>query len=320
MVARTAGPAGAGKGAKVLPSFVIVGAAKAGTTAIAEYMGQHPDVFFPAVKEPGFFAFEGRQPAFTGPGDAAAINRFTVSDAERYAALFASRRARAARARGEASTAYLTFPHSAQVMARVLEDPIVVAVLRHPVERAYSQFLHSLRDGRETVSDFTAALDLEDGRIRAGWGPQFWYRRRGFYSGAVAAFQAAFGSRFHVLLYDDFARDPQGFLAGLFELVGVDPGHPVDTSQRLNASGVATNRLGALARSALSPALPALRRAAPRAAVDLARRLLPAERRKPPMPAEAAARLAAAYAGDIERLAGLIDRDLGAWTGASAAP
>ena len=52
-----------------LPNFLVIGAAKSGTTSLHEYLNEHPDVFMSPIKEPGFFAFEGHDLDFKGPGD-----------------------------------------------------------------------------------------------------------------------------------------------------------------------------------------------------------------------------------------------------------
>ena len=53
-----------------MPNFLIIGAAKSGTTALYHYLNQHPQIYMSPVKEPRFFALEGERPDFRGPADA----------------------------------------------------------------------------------------------------------------------------------------------------------------------------------------------------------------------------------------------------------
>ncbi|MGH6914834.1 MAG: sulfotransferase, partial [Geminicoccales bacterium] len=87
-----------------MPNFIIVGAAKAGTSSIFQYMKQHPEIFMTTPKEPSFFLFDAAVPDFKGPGDDA-FYRTVVADPKAYAALFDQ--AQGQKALGEASTNYL---------------------------------------------------------------------------------------------------------------------------------------------------------------------------------------------------------------------
>ena len=71
-----------------LPNFLVIGAAKSGTTSLYEYLKQHPEVYMSPVKEPHFFALEGGRASFRSPGAEAGINRKSVADPEGYEGLF----------------------------------------------------------------------------------------------------------------------------------------------------------------------------------------------------------------------------------------
>ena len=70
---------------KTLPNFLIIGAAKAGTTALHEYLKQHPQIYMTPTKETNFFAFEGEEINFKGIGDEA-LKEFSITDLETYQA------------------------------------------------------------------------------------------------------------------------------------------------------------------------------------------------------------------------------------------
>ena len=120
-----------------LPDFLIIGAAKAGTTSLAAWLGAHPDVFIPARKELHFFD----RPGWDDPVRRAA-----------YENEFAGRREKVV---GEATPSYLGQPGVAERMAELVPDARLVAVLRNPVDRAVSHYwyAHSLGRDPRTIED-----------------------------------------------------------------------------------------------------------------------------------------------------------------------
>ena len=298
-------------GAPRLPSFVVIGAAKAGTTALYHFLRQHPQVFMSPVKEPGFFAFDEAKPHFVGPHQESLVNARFVWRLADYLALFD--RAGNALAAGEATPFYLISPRAAPSLRKHVAGVRLVAVLRHPVERAYSHYLMLVRDGHEPLS-FEEALAAEPARIAANsyWGR---YRDHGYYHRHLSRYFRVFPrEQIRIYLYEDLQRDPKALLRDLFAFLGVDPGVAVDTSTRHNVSGVLRNPLWRLLwsrsnrpRAFVRPLLPrSLRRRV--AAFFETRPMI-----KPPLHDETRALLGADYRDDILRLQDLIDRDLSAW-------
>ncbi len=146
-----------------LPNFFIVGAPKAGTTSLYSYLDQHPQVYMSAIKEPHFFAAEIREENLDPElrrgiaRDARALRAFLagpmrekrfggiVADWEDYLRLFAN--ANNESALGEASVCYLWSPTAPERIADRIPDAKILVMLRHPAERAFSQYLHSLGNG-----------------------------------------------------------------------------------------------------------------------------------------------------------------------------
>lgn len=151
------------------PNFLIIGAAKAGTTSLYHYLAQHPQVFLSANKEPHFFALENNPPDYKGPGDEQGV-RSRITDWQSYLALF-SKATGQHRAIGEASTLYLYHPDAPSNIHRHLPDMKMIALLRNPVDAAYSAFGHMYREGREPCNDFMQALKEEDHRVAENWAP-----------------------------------------------------------------------------------------------------------------------------------------------------
>lgn len=318
----------------MLPNLFVIGAAKAGTTALHHSLAQHPDIFMSSLKEPNYFAFQGSRPNFAGPDltlrseferDRLRRERYELSVLDRveYEQLFAHGRHRAVR--GESSPAYLYFPASAARIGLAVPDARIVVVLRHPVERAYSKFLQMRRDAMEPLDDFAAAVADEPRRKRAGWSPTWLYMDRGYYHRQLEPFFERFDPRqIHVLLYEDLRLDPSGALRAIFEFLGIDGNVPLDVGEQHNVSAVAhVPRSGFLYGLVARPYLlsASLQSLLPervaRHARPWARRLL-LKRATPPPSAPLTAELKEELVGlvreDIERLEGLIGRDLSSWS------
>lgn len=150
-----------------LPNLLVIGAAKAGTTAIYDYLGMHPQVYMSRLKETNFFALEGSPLNFSGPGDHDYINKYSITCLDQYCQQFQG--VTGETIVGEASPLYLYNAEAPQRIRHYTPDVKLIAVLRHPVDRAYSAFLHTIRDDREPLHDFALALQAEESRIQSGW-------------------------------------------------------------------------------------------------------------------------------------------------------
>jgi hypothetical protein len=218
------------------PNFFVIGAARSGTTALAEMLRQHPDVFLTQPKEPHFLAFAGQEVAFTGNGDDQSVNRAAVTDVDAYLALYES--AGGCAARGDASVSTLYYPReSLEALDRYFPDARLVAILREPSARAFSAFSYLRVRGFEPCDDFRDALDLEAERAAAGWHHLWHYVEMGRYAGQLEPFVEELGpDRLQLLFYDDLCRDPAATVRRVFEFLGVDAGVAV-SCERVNASG-----------------------------------------------------------------------------------
>jgi hypothetical protein len=297
-----------------LPSFILIGAAKAGTSSVYSYLAQHPDIFMCTPKEPNFFAFEGQRLNFAGPGDVI-INRASITTLDSYEACFRSGSGKLAR--GEASTLYLYDPHAAACIRRYTPDVKLIAILRDPAERAYSSYLHLVRDGREPLSTFEAALLAEESRILANWEHLWHYRRLGFYARQLQRYFDVFDvAQLAVYTYDEFQRDPLQVLRQIFEFLELRSDFRPDLSVRHEVSGVARwpllNRL--MKRPGMLKSVGKRFVSRPlRARVYAAVMKYNIVTHRPPLAPETRADLVAAYREDIDRLQTMIGRDLSAW-------
>lgn len=198
-----------------LPDFLVVGAAKSGTTTLYHYLSRHPQVFMSPVKEPCFF------------DEARAWGR----GVDWYRSLFAG--AGPNQRCGEASTNYTRWPQVPGVPERIsalVPGVRLVYVLRDPVERAYAHYVHrwtkELHPGRpfdENFEEFVAhdpmCLDGSDYAL------QLERYRPHFPRGA-----------FHLLYLDDLVRAPAPTLRRLFAFLGVDEAADVARGRPLRAN------------------------------------------------------------------------------------
>jgi hypothetical protein len=222
-------------GGNVLPNFLILGAAKAGTSAVFHYFNQHPDIYMYPAKETNFWALQHEPLDFRGPGDDRAVNTFSITSWERYTALWAG--VQRERAVGEASPLYLYHPAASTAIHQHLPNAKLIVILRHPVRRAYSAFCHMVRDRRERLPTFAQALEAEPERIRQRWEHIWHYATMGLYAAQVARYTALFPpEQLRVYVYDDLLRQPLPTLQDMFRFLEVDPTFVPDLTVRHNPS------------------------------------------------------------------------------------
>lgn len=295
-----------------LPTFLVIGAGKAGTTSMYRYLEQHPEIFMSPVKEPKFFALEGHPLDFKGPGD----ERFridTTTTLESYRRLFRGRRDE--RVAGEGSVVYLHHPRAAGAIAQHIPDVKLIALLRQPADRAYSAFLHRTRDGVEPFSEFEDALEDEPRRIREGYYFTWHDRDQGFYHRNLLRYFERFDrSQIRVYLYDEFDREPLKVLADVFGFLGVDSGFVPDVRVRHNISGRAKHLGLQRFLTGRHPLKRAMKAVVPEQwGHRLVSMVQPANLERKPLRPELRAELTAGYREDVGKLEALLGRDLSQW-------
>ncbi len=141
------------------PDFIIIGAAKCGTTSFHNYLNQHPQIYLCPKKETFFFLDERVRQNHKPWG--------AVTTGEEYLELFAA--AREDNIIGEISTNYYAYPESAELIHRAIPNVKIIAILRNPCNRAFSAYQMFIRDGHEKRA-FTDLLgDLECKYIQRGF-------------------------------------------------------------------------------------------------------------------------------------------------------
>ena len=131
------------------PDFIIVGAPKAGTTLIYSLLAQRPDIYLPKNKEPYYFCCDGKAPDIKDKKFRSAF----IHERHAYRRLFKG--ASIGQLTGEASTSYLYMFESAggRIKADSVEkEPIIIGLLRDPVDRALSHYTYLKQKGVENLS------------------------------------------------------------------------------------------------------------------------------------------------------------------------
>jgi len=223
---------------KKLPNFLIVGAAKSGTTSLHNYLNQHPEVFMPSynkgksVKEPQFFV------------KSKVINRIHsgIWEWKEYKELF--HEVNNEKAIGEASVFYLYYYKEAikNIHEYLGDDIKIIIILRNPIERAFSAYKHVSRGMKECLS-FEEALFNEDARLKEDCTltPMTQYKNMGLYHNMVNSYIQSF-KNVHVLLYDEFSNNTAAELKKIYQFLNIDDSVNVDYNKKYNvASGLEWN-------------------------------------------------------------------------------
>ena len=280
-----------------LPNFIVIGAAKAGTTWIYEQLKRHPQVYMPRLKELRYFAFEPDNPQH----QAKVGKDYTVTTWQEYLEQFQG--AAGAVAIGEASPGYLTSEHAARGIAQSLPKAKLIVSLRNPADRCYSAYLMSVRAGEEK-RDFDEVI-AQGGRCITN----------SFYCDNVRRYISLFSrEQIKIVLFDELTGDERGTLRNLLKFLEVDDGWRPGDSVAKNPGGIPRSALLHQALHNRSRRLGVVGRYVPARLRTYARLLREANLKKAPSMKESARRkLCELYEPDILRLQDLIGMDLSSW-------
>lgn len=205
-----------------LPDFLLLGAQKCGTAYLFKRLSRHPDVEPPVIKEVDFFS----KHFGWGVGW--------------YRSCFPARSDGQPSWSWEASPNNLFYPHAARRAAEVVPAAKLIALLRNPVDRAYSHYHHQVRMGHETLPSFEAALEAEEERLRGkreemlrdeGYlpleFPRFSYRARGIYADQIEEWRRHFDDeQLLVVKSEDLYESPRETITGIVRFLGLPEWNP----------------------------------------------------------------------------------------------
>lgn len=292
----------------MLPNFIVIGAAKAGTTSIYNYLNQHPDVYMSPVKEPKFFWLEQEHIDLSIERNKIVLDKYVDTLVE-YEKLFEG--VKNEKAVGEASTVYMTVPKVPERIKKYIPDAKIVAILRDPIERARSAHSWNVQIGIEPVYSFEKAVkdELSTSSWRDNLGPGLYFEHLKKY------FETFQRDQIGIYIYDDLRDNPIGLMQDLYRFLGVDDTIVPTTYEKFNVSVIPKNKLinsflttPNMFKEGLKSILP----------VGVSQKLYDwmvmwnSGKPKQVSP-ELRKRLIEYYREDILKLQELIDRDLSAW-------
>ncbi|NWF97484.1 MAG: sulfotransferase [Nitrospirae bacterium] len=215
-----------------LPNFLIVGAAKSGTTSLYYYLNQHPEIYMSPIKEPKFITSQFLKFPLNGIKDDE-VEKSIVKDFKEYCNLF--KLSNNEKAIGEASADNLFYYENAILyIKKYIGEPKIIIILRNPVDRAFSAYLHLVRDKRETLT-FEKALEEEEMRRKNNWEFIWFYKNVGFYTEQVKAYLKSFPN-VKIYLFDDLLKEPLNLVQNLYKFLEVDNMFIPDMDKKYNVS------------------------------------------------------------------------------------
>ena len=227
------------------PDFIIVGAARSGTTALYSALNRHPQIFMPEEKEPLFFNSYGNSRKKTIAAGKV-VDSWQNYSLDQYSALFDS--AGEKQIRGEASVHYLyEYQRTIENIKYFYQDKAkklkIIIILRNPADRAWSHHLLRYTNHSETLP-FREAINFEiiDRRLKAKMLTVFDYIGYGLYADQVKEWQKNFPLT-QVWLYEEFFSDLDRYTIELTDFLGIRPNHGLASLKRTNSSGVAENKI-----------------------------------------------------------------------------
>jgi hypothetical protein len=289
-----------------LPTFLIVGVQKAGTTSIYNYLQKHPQVYMSLVKETNFLEKDW------SAVEKAQKNKNGILTIEDYGKLFEGVTDEIAI--GEASPNYLFhYQSSAARIQQYVPEAKLIAILRNPTERAYSDYLMHLRDA---INYRPLEEQIEHSAHKS------FILQKGFYYTQIKYYLDLFGrEQFKIFLYEDLCNNSQAFMQQMYRYIGVNETFKVDTSKKVQTAKVPKNKtinnllqknnpLRTLAANTLKIILPESNRQ------NLRDRLIAfnsKSKKAAPLAPETRDKLNKLYREDILKLQDLLQQDLSIW-------
>lgn len=229
------------------PNFFILGAGKCATTSMYWYLNQHPEVYFPVIKEPAYFAFSRIAGQQYNAEDKVWVDD-CITDPEEYAALY--NLVADETVIGDATPIYLYHPNTASTLYKHCPNAKFLVILRNPYERAYSDYRMHVRKGNEDRT-FIQALEMDQGLQRFYLGS---YLEKSMYGKQLKRYYELFDkAQFKIISYTDFISKPEATLNEVFNFLDIDTGFQVDVKQQYNTGGRSAQKIPSEALDYMKP-------------------------------------------------------------------
>ncbi len=309
------------------PNFFIVGVVKGGTTSLYHYLSQHPDVFMSPIKEVNYFSCEDidsrkfskdykhdvnvNLKTFLNSNMEQNIHIAHVENEEDYLKLF--RNVTDQKAIGEASNSYLLYPSASREIKQKYPNAKIIMMLRNPIERAFSQYIMNLKQGKILNKDFLNEIQEDDKVENKGWGANHQYLFIGKYYQQVKRYLEIFDRKqVKIFFYDDYKKDAGRTVKLLFEFLEIDSTINVDTKTKYNEGGSPRfgklnyfiNQFGIISWA---------KRNLPRSMRTTFKRYFYSQKEMPVITPKERAWLIEYYKEDVLELSNLLNKDLSHW-------
>ena len=204
---------------EIWPNFFIVGAGKAGTTSLYNYLREIPEVYMSPEKEPGYFS-RGASEDFLVP---------LILDKKKYLKLFKD--VKNEKAIGEASPIYLWDPQSPQLIQEVVPNAQIIIILRDPVERAFSHYLMA----SQTIESRTFHDAIHHTpKTKSYHHLTKHYLYDGMYSEYVKRYLDTFGhKKIKIIVFEEFIKDTKKIIIEILKFLNVNASVP-DFDQKIH--------------------------------------------------------------------------------------
>ncbi len=293
------------------PDFILVGHLKCGSTSLSKYLSYNSQIYIKHDFEPKFISSLFIDYPQNGPG-AEDVDSWIIKDEDAYLDLFANREEKRV---GENSSEL--FYYAEQASETIFErfgDIDIIIILRNPVDRAYSAYMHMLRDDRENLS-FEEALEAEQLRQEDNWDSLYYYKSGGFYYEKLDAYFRRF-TNVHVLLTEELASHQKKELQNICRFLDVEYEASMEMNSRFNESGKI--RWPWLDRQMMNPDSPLRRFVRPLVRITankqkrekLFNSIKKVNLEKKSMNPNTRERLKRLYQNDVEKCATLLNKDL----------
>lgn len=219
-----------------LPNFTIAGFAKCGTTSLYHHLYEHPEIYLPKRKELHYFTYE-KVLKFKdkGPKDPE-MHKFHTRTFDEYKNQYLS--VGEEKAIGDISPTYALYDEGLKFLKETLGSKTkIIVVVRDPLKRAYSNYLHLVRENRETLT-FYEALLKEDERKEDGYSNFWYYKYISSYYEHIVRLNKEF-DKILVVTFEEFVKNPGQGIKEIYSFLEVDNTViPKNINTKFNPGGV----------------------------------------------------------------------------------
>lgn len=218
-----------------LPNFLVVGFPKCGSTSIYYYLKEHPEIFLPEQKELHYFTYPIISKQNQGKGDKK-IKQFHIGSFTKYEKCFEA--VSNEKAIGDVSPSYINYPEIYHTISQKLGSNVkIIVLLRDPIKRAYSNYLHLVREEREYLP-FYEALQAERERKNSLYSDFWYYTFNSMYYEKIRRLEENF-NQILIITFEDFVNNPKEGIKEIYEFLEVDSNFvPARLDTQYNQGGV----------------------------------------------------------------------------------